>query len=114
MTIDKIKINDSDQLKVSVNVKNNGDLDGEEVVQLYVKDVESSLWMPVKQLRKFKRISLKKGEEKRVEFSLTASKDLRYYNALKQGYIVEPGDFEIQIGSSSKDIRLKSIISVIN
>tara|TARA_Y100000385_G_scaffold249888_1_gene271616 strand:- start:17749 stop:19965 length:2217 start_codon:yes stop_codon:yes gene_type:complete len=114
MTIDKIKINDSDQLKVSVNVKNSGDLDGEEVVQLYVKDVESSLWMPVKQLRKFKRISLKKGEEKRVEFSLTASKDLRYYNALKQGYTVEPGDFEIQIGSSSKDIRLKSIISVIN
>jgi beta-glucosidase len=70
--------------------------------------------MPHKQLRGFKRISLKKGEKKMVEFKLNVSKDLRYYDATKQTYAVEPGDFEIQIGSSSKNILLKKIISVEN
>ena len=114
MTIDKTNIVKSDEILVSVKVKNTGVLDGEEVVQLYIKDVESTTWMPLKQLREFKRISLKKGEQKTVEFKLKAIEDLRHYDATKQSYVVEPGDFEIQIGSSSKDIRLKKIIQVEN
>ena len=114
MIIDKTMIVDTDDILVSVKVKNSGDLDGEEVVQLYVKDVESTTWMPIKQLREFRRISLKKGEEKTVEFKLSPIKDMRYYDALKQNYAVEPGEFEIQIGSSSRDIRLKKIIEVKN
>ena len=114
MTIDKTNIVKSDEILVSVKVKNSGVLDGEEVVQLYIKDVESTTWMPLKQLREFKRISLKKGEQKTVEFKLKAIEDLRHYDATKQSYVVEPGDFEIQIGSSSKDIRLKKIIQVEN
>ena len=114
MTIDKTNIVKSDEILVSVKVKNSGVLDGEEVVQLYIKDVESTTWMPLKQLREFKRILLKKGEQKTVEFKLKAIEDLRHYDATKQSYVVEPGDFEIQIGSSSKDIRLKKIIQVEN
>tara|TARA_B110000093_G_scaffold67823_1_gene73705 strand:+ start:2883 stop:5099 length:2217 start_codon:yes stop_codon:yes gene_type:complete len=114
MIIDKTMIVDTDDILVSVKVKNSGDIDGEEVVQLYVKDVESTTWMPIKQLREFRRISLKKGEEKTVEFKLSPIKDMRYYDALKQNYAVEPGEFEIQIGSSSRDIRLKKIIEVKN
>jgi beta-glucosidase len=114
MTIDKTNIVKSDEILVSVKVKNSGVLDGEEVVQLYIKDVESTTWMPLKQLREFKRISLKKGEQKTVEFKLKAIEDLRHYDATRQSYVVEPGDFEIQIGSSSKDIRLKKIIQVEN
>ena len=114
MTIDKTNIVKSDEILVSVKVKNSGVFDGEEVVQLYIKDVESTTWMPLKQLREFKRISLKKGEQKTVEFKLKAIEDLRHYDATKQSYVVEPGDFEIQIGSSSKDIRLKKIIQVEN
>ena len=114
MIIDKTMIDDTDDILVSVKVKNSGDIDGEEVVQLYVKDVESTTWMPIKQLREFRRISLKKGEEKTVEFKLSPIKDMRYYDALKQNYAVEPGEFEIQIGSSSRDIRLKKIIEVKN
>ena len=114
MTIDKTNIVKSDEILVSVKVKNTGVLDGEEVVQLYIKDVESTTWMPLKQLREFKRISLKKGEQKTVEFKLKAIEDLRHYDATKQSYVVEPGDFEIQIGSSSKDIRLKKIVQVEN
>ena len=114
MTMDKTNIVKSDEILVSVKVKNSGVFDGEEVVQLYIKDVESTTWMPLKQLREFKRISLKKGEQKTVEFKLKAIEDLRHYDATKQSYVVEPGDFEIQIGSSSKDIRLKKIIQVEN
>ena len=114
MTIDKTNIVKSDEILVSVKVKNSGVFDGEEVVQLYIKDVESTTWMPLKQLREFKRISLKKGEQKTVEFKLKAIEDLRHYDATKQSYVVEPGDFEIQIGSSSKDIRLKKIVQVEN
>ena len=114
MIIDKTMIVDTDDILVSVKVKNSGDIDGEEVVQLYVKDVESTTWMPIKQLREFRRISLKKGEEKTVEFKLSPIKDMRYYDALRQNYAVEPGEFEIQIGSSSRDIRLKKIIEVKN
>jgi beta-glucosidase len=114
LAINKKVFNNSDEVVVSVNVKNSGELDGEEVVQLYVKDVESTTWMPHKQLRGFKRISLKKGEKKMVEFKLNVRKDLRYYDAIKQTYAVEPGDFEIQIGGSSKNIQLKKIISIEN
>ena len=114
LAINKKVFNNSDEVFVTVNVKNSGELDGEEVVQLYVKDVESTTWMPHKQLRGFKRISLKKGEKKMVEFKLNVRKDLRYYDAIKQTYAVEPGDFEIQIGGSSKNIQLKKIISIEN
>jgi beta-glucosidase len=103
---------DSDQVFVTANIKNIGDLDGEEVVQLYIKDIESTTWQPLKQLKGFKRISIDSGEKKIVQFELNISKDLSYFDAVKQSYVVEPGDFEIQIGTSSENILLKKIISV--
>ena len=103
---------DSDQVFVTANIKNIGDLDGEEVVQLYIKDIESTTWQPLKQLKGFKRISIDSGEKKMVQFELNITKDLSYFDALKQSYVVEPGDFEIQIGTSSENILLKKIISV--
>ena len=103
---------DSDQVFVTANIKNIGDLDGEEVVQLYIKDIKSTTWQPLKQLKGFKRISIDSGEKKMVQFELNITKDLSYYDALKQNYLVEPGDFEIQIGTSSENILLKKIISI--
>jgi len=70
VNIDKDKINNTDQIKLSVKVKNTGKMDGEEVVQMYVKDLESDKPMPVKQLRDFKRIFLKKGEEETIKSQL--------------------------------------------
>jgi beta-glucosidase len=112
LQIDKIKLNSSDTFTVSERVLNNGYLDGEEVLQLFIKDVESDKWMAKKQLRKFERIGLKRGESKTIKFNLEASEDLRYYDAMYRKYMVEPGSFEIQIGASSEDIRLKQIISI--
>lgn len=112
MQMDKNIICNTDSFTVSVTIKNTGDQDGEEVVQLYVKDVESDKTMPVKQLRNFKRIALNKGEAKTVSFTLKAMEDLRYFDAMYERYLVEPGDFEIQIGSSSENIRQKETIIV--
>lgn len=102
----------NDTVTVTVDVANTGGRDGEEVVQLYVRDVESSWPMPVKQLRGFERIALKKGEKQTATFTLKPIDDMRYYDAMQQRYAVEPGDFEIQIGASSRDIRLKSSVTV--
>jgi beta-glucosidase len=105
-------VDESSALQVSVQVRNVGDRAGEEVVQLYVRDVESDRVMPIKQLRGFERIDLAAGEQKQVVFQLDAGSDLRYYDAMRQQYAVEPGAFEIQIGASSEDIRATDTITV--
>ena len=108
----KTNINEKENFKISFNIKNNGDYDGDEVVQVYIKDLKSKLKMPIKQLRGFKRISLNKGDEKIIEFEFNPINDLRYYDPIKQKYVVDKGSFEIQVGSSSQDIRLKKIIYI--
>lgn len=104
--------NNNDELKVSVSIKNIGKFDGDEVVQLYIRDLKSDKWMAIKQLRKFERINLKKNEEKKITFILNIKEDLKYYNSTLRKYMVESGDFEIQIGASSQDIRLKKTITI--
>ncbi len=95
---------------VTANIKNVGKVDGDEVVQLYVNDVVSSVITPLKLLKGFKRISLKAGETKTVEFKL----DFDSFKLLdkKFEWVVENGDFEIMIGSSSEDIKLKETIKI--
>ena len=97
---------------VKVNVKNIGDADGDEVVQLYVNDVVSSIITPLKVLQGFERISLKAGETKTVEFKL----DFNSFRLLNIDYewVVEDGDFEIMVGASSEDIRLKETVNITN
>jgi beta-glucosidase len=112
ITIDHTDLCKEDEFTVTFKVKNVGKADGEEVAQLYIKDVESDQWMTNKQLRKFERIALKKGEEKTITLKLDAAKDLRYYNSMQRSYDVDPGEFEIQVGASSEDIRLKSSVTI--
>ena len=112
LTTDKTNTNEKETFKISFNVKNIGDYDGDEVVQVYIKDLKSKLKMPIKQLRSFKRVSLNKGDEKIVEFEFKPIEDFSYYNSNEQKYMVDKGSFEIQVGSSSQDIRLKKIIYV--
>ncbi len=92
------------KINISVEVENIGNREGDEVVQLYLRDVESSIERPVQELKRFKRITLKPGEKKEVKFVLT-SEDLAFYNK-DMKFIVQPGTFEVMIGSSSRDIHL--------
>ena len=109
---DKTNLNEKENFKISFNIKNIGAYDGDEVVQVYIKDLKSKLKMPIKQLRGFKRVSLSKGGEKVIEFEFKPIEDFSYYNSTEQKYMVDKGSFEIQVGSSSHDIRLKKTISV--
>lgn len=90
-------------LTASVTVTNTGKREGKEIVQLYIHDVCSASTRPVKELRGFQKISLKPGESKDVIFTLSAD-DLKYYNHALE-YVCEPGDFEVMIGSNSRDVE---------
>ena len=98
-------------LKVSVDVKNTGNYDGDEVVQLYINDVYSSVTTPSKTLKGFKRIFIKKGETQRVEFTLTPDELAIWNRDMKK--VVEPGDFEVMVGGNSKEL-LKARFNVVN
>lgn len=97
----KSEIAKNGSVEVSVNVTNTGKLAGEEIVQLYIRDVFSSATRPVKELKDFKRIQLNAGETKTVTFNLPAGKLAFYDKDMK--WTVEPGEFEILVGKSSRD-----------
>src|SRR5262249_7121962 len=88
------------QLTVSVEVENTGQRAGDEVGQLYIRDLASSVTRPVRELKGFQRISLKPGQKKRLEFRLTSA-ELGFYNRENQ-FVVEPGDFKVFVGASSE------------
>lgn len=90
-------------LTLTVDVTNTGDRDADEVVQLYVRDLVGSLSRPVKELKGFKRINLKKGETKTVSFTVTPD-DLMFYNQQLE-YKCDPGDFNIMVGPNSRDVQ---------
>lgn len=101
--LSKSKINNEDSITVSVKVKNTGKYDGEEVVQMYVQDLVGSVTRPVKELKGFKKIMLKRNEEKTVSFSIS-EKDLRF-TAADMKFRSEPGFFKIYVGTNSVDVK---------
>lgn len=104
---------DSDDVMVNVKVtiKNIGNVDGAEVVQIYVADKESSLERPVHELKGFTKVFLKAGEEKEVRIPLRKNA-FGFYDPQRKCFIAEPGEFEIQAASSSRDIRLTKTIQL--
>ncbi len=104
-------INEGDDLTVTFKVKNIGKVDGAEVAQLYVADVQSSIFRPVKELKGFKKVFLKAGEEKEVTLTLDR-RAFAYYNVLIKDWHIESGEFRIMVGASSADIRLEASVTV--
>lgn len=96
------KLNSEGKLEVQVDVTNSGNYDGEEVVQLYIRDMVGSVTRPVKELKNFQKVFLKKGESKKVKFTITVE-DLKFYDQQLK-YIAEPGDFKVFIGGNSRDV----------
>ena len=101
-------ITKSATLKVTVNVKNTGLMDGEETVQLYIRDYAASVIRPVKELKAFKKIMIKAGETKEVSFSLTKD-DLSFYDA-DGNSIIESGKFSVFVGPNSRDTKKADFI----
>ena len=109
--VSKKKIKDTDTLTVTFKVKNTGNVPGAEIVQLYVKDAESTIFRPEKELKGFKKVFLAPGEETVVTLTLD-KRSFAYYNVNIHDWHVESGKFEILVGASSRDIRLKAEITV--
>jgi beta-glucosidase len=110
LKIEKTTIKPDESIRLNFTLQNTGDFDGDEVAQLYIKDLYASVARPLMELKGFQRIYLKVGQTKEVQFEITPQllsmldKDLNW--------ILEPGTFKIMVGASSKDIRLREIITV--
>ncbi|WP_117149053.1 beta-glucosidase [Paraliobacillus zengyii] len=111
LKINNKEIQDTDTTTVSVTVKNSGQMAGKEVVQLYVKDKQSTVVRPEKELKGFEKVDLKPGEEKTVTITLD-KRAFAYYNVELQDWHVESGEFEILVGKSSREIVLTDTINV--
>jgi beta-glucosidase len=105
------QINNEGEVEITLDVMNTGKVKGDEVVQLYLNDVISSTSRPVKELKGYEKLSLEPGEKKTVKLKLLPE-DLSLYNR-DMHFVVEPGTFQVMIGSSSNDIRLKGEFEVI-
>ena len=106
ISLSKTTIKPNEKLYIKVTVTNTGNYDGAETVQLYIRDMVASITRPVKELKGFEKIFLKKGESKEVHFTLTAA-DLKFYNNdLK--FVFEPGTFKVFVGGSSDNTKEKS------
>lgn len=107
MNVSSTNLKGNQTLTISVNVSNTGNYDGEEVVQLYIRDLFGKVVRPVKELKGFQKIFIKKGENKTFNFKLTPE-DLKFYDD-ELNYDWEAGEFEIMVGTNSKDVQTKKI-----
>lgn len=108
LTLDKEVINSNEYLTASITITNKGTVDGKEIVQLYLRDVVGSVTRPLKELKGYEKLFLKAGESKNVRFKITPEM-LRFYNYDIE-YVYEPGEFDVMIGSNSRDVLTKRFI----
>jgi len=111
LKLSKKKMTGNERIEVSVDITNTGNYAGVEIVQLYLRDRVGSIVRPVKELKDFRKISLKAGEAKTIQFVIDKEK-LSFYNQQLE-WVAELGDFELMIGASSKDIRLTDSFELI-
>jgi beta-glucosidase len=107
LQLERSRIGMDDGLELSIDVTNAGDRAGQEVVQLYVRDVECGLARPEQELEGFEKVALEPGETKTLRFRLTRAA-LSFYDPARPGWVAEPGQFEVRVGSSSRDIRTRA------
>jgi beta-glucosidase len=99
------------KVKVSCEISNVGAESGAETVQLYVSDKQSSVTRPVKELKGFEKIVLNAGDTQKIEFTLVDN-DFAFYDTGSKSWVVEPGEFEIMVGTSSRQIKLQQPIII--
>ncbi len=113
LILNKESINDTEEIIATFKVKNTGEVKGKEVVQVYVKDISSTIFRPKKELKAYKKVELEPYEEKVVTITLS-KRDFAYYDVSINDWNVESGNFEISIGSSSRNILLTKMIEVVS
>jgi len=112
LKLNKKVVRKNEDIQVSVDVKNTGERDGDEVVQLYVQTASAKKERAIKELRGFERIHLNAGETRTVRFTIKPSKAMTHYDAALKQYVVDKTKYQLQVGASSADIRVHEVISV--
>lgn len=112
LKLDRNTAKPGDTITATLIVKNTGSVAGDEVVQLYVHDLGTAHQYAIKDLRGVDRITLQPGESKQVSFAIKPDRDMTYYDATLKSYAVDKGNYEIQLGASSSDIRLKQQVTI--
>ncbi len=112
LRLDHDSIGANEALHIAARVKNTGRRAGDEVVQLYLRPIAPQRERATRELRGFQRVTLQPGEEREVSFAITPSTDLRVYDDERRAYAVDAGMFDVEIGASSEDIRLRERITV--
>jgi beta-glucosidase len=112
LKLDRRRATANDHMKVTLTLKNKGKRAGDEVAQLYLAAKDPKRERALKELRGFRRVHLQPGEAREVEFAIVPSRDLRIWDEATGAYVVDPGDYEVQIGASSADIRLRREFTV--
>jgi len=112
LRLDRSSVAGGDRVNVTLKVKNTGARAGDEVVQLYLHPLEPQRERAGKELRGFARVTLLPGEERVLSFAFAPETDLRIYDERRRAYAVDPGEYEVQVGASSADIRLRAQFTV--
>ena len=112
LKIDRKIVHSGDTLRVTFQLENNGSRDGEEVVQLYVSNLNRVAGDPIKQLKAFNRVALKKGEKRQITLSISATELMRWSES-EHRFILPKGKLKLEVGASSADIRMKSIVDLL-
>jgi beta-glucosidase len=107
-----VEVEQGENFQVSVTVTNTGEVTGQEVVQLYIRDVKSRLMRPIKELKGFEKVALAPGASQMVTFDLDP-RALSFYDPHQQLWVAEPGAFEVLVGASSRDIRLQETFELL-
>ena len=113
LKLDSDKITDSDNLSFTFKIRNTGKTSGKEIAQVYIRDVESTIFRPDKELKEFVKVLLDPGEEQEIRLTLN-KRAFAYYNVNIKDWQVESGDFEILVGASSRDIKLSARVNVVS
>ena len=106
ISMDKTSMKAGEKIRATITVRNTGNYDGEEVVQLYIRDLVASVTQPVKKLKGFQKIMLKKGESRQVSFDIS-EEQLKFFNS-ELNWVSEPGEFHLFIGTSSENVKKAS------
>lgn len=103
ISLSKNTLKPGENIEIKVKVSNTGKYDGKEVVQLYIRDMVGTTTRPVKELKKFEKVMIKKGETREITFKIT-EEDLKFYN-YNLDFVAEPGDFKVFVGGNSRDVK---------
>ena len=112
LKLEEASIKAGSDLNFTVDIENTGDMDGQEIVQVYVRDLESSVERPVKELKGFQKVQLNAGTKKTVQFTLT-ERDFAFWDVKTEKWVVESGEFEILVGSASNTILTKALLTIV-